>query len=171
MPLTFIWTLRRPIRERILIGCLMGLGIFATATTIVRADRLRVEVEQTLFEHLYLAIWAKLELDAGIVAACAPCLKAPAEKFLRRLGILTSRASNAISKPSFVVSNAHHDLPLGQVSTVQLNGETGSCDGPSQNSDIKHSAQRDVNTIASESGEWEAERTKRSTKFQVFFRL
>jgi hypothetical protein len=141
MPLTFIWTLRRPIRERILIGCLMGLGIFATATAIVRADRLRIEVEQTLFEHLYLAIWAKLELDAGIIAACAPCLKAPAENFLRRLGILTSRASNAISKPSFVTSDAHRDRPSGQVSIVLLNGEAGSCDGRSQNSEAKPSSQ------------------------------
>ncbi|KAF8850102.1 hypothetical protein BDZ45DRAFT_207218 [Acephala macrosclerotiorum] len=48
------------------------------------------------------SMWAKLEELVGIIGACLPCLKPPAEKVLRRLGIITDRCM--ASRPSFVFS-------------------------------------------------------------------
>ncbi|KAF2258404.1 hypothetical protein CC78DRAFT_115911 [Lojkania enalia] len=105
MPLRLIRSLTRPISEKILIGCLMAAGLTATAmacgkmTTFNefgKGDPMQATVEPST--------WAKLEEVVGIIASCLPSLKAPTEKVLRRLGVISVRFHN--TRPSFVNSSS-----------------------------------------------------------------
>jgi len=105
MPTILIKTLHRPPREKILIACLMATGLLATAFACYKTttfhthgvgDPLRTSLDATLF--------AKLEEEVGIIAACMPCLKHPAEELLRRVGVLGEQHFLGVSRPSFMVS-------------------------------------------------------------------
>jgi hypothetical protein len=48
-------------------------------------------------------LFAKLEEEVGIIAACMPCLKSPAEELLRRIGVLGKQWCMGMERPSFVV--------------------------------------------------------------------
>jgi hypothetical protein len=91
----------------------MAMGLFATAIagykmTLSRkasqGDILSVSVE--------LSLWNRLEELVGIQGACMPCLKAPAERILHRIGILAT--SVGLTKPSFVTTVAD-DHSVGRV--------------------------------------------------------
>ncbi|KAL5326369.1 hypothetical protein ACEPPN_004053 [Leptodophora sp. 'Broadleaf-Isolate-01'] len=89
MPVKLIRTLNRPLREKILIGCLMAMGLVATIIAGIKTKTFKnVYLGDPLSTTVDSSMWAKLEELVGIIAACMPCLKAPAEKLLRRAGIL-----------------------------------------------------------------------------------
>ena len=46
------------------------------------------------------SLWAQLEELVGIFAVCPPRLKSPAERVLRRLGVLSDQLTQSISLPS-----------------------------------------------------------------------
>jgi hypothetical protein len=80
----------------------MAMGLFAAVIAgykmgitnkISKGDLLSTTVES--------ALWNRLEGLVGLTAACMPCLKSPAERFLRRISILPKNAG--LSKPSFVM--------------------------------------------------------------------
>ncbi|KAF2250162.1 hypothetical protein BU26DRAFT_296769 [Trematosphaeria pertusa] len=76
IPLTFLLKLNLPLRERIVISILMGLGLLASATAIARTvigvkpgpDMFRTDADITLL--------ALIDLHVGIIAATLPTLKA-----------------------------------------------------------------------------------------------
>ena len=107
MPIKLIRTLHRTLREKILICCLMAMGLFATgiagykmtlSTKAFKGDPLSTTVE--------LSLWNKLEELVGMTAASLPCLKSSAERLLRRVGVLSTRVG--LTKPSFVISYQEH---------------------------------------------------------------
>ena len=49
-------------------------------------------------------LYSKMEELLGIIAACMPCLKRPAEEVLRRIGLLGEVHWPGLSKQSFVFS-------------------------------------------------------------------
>lgn len=91
-PLTLIYKIKRPLREKIVVSILMGLGILASAASVVKltlANKYggsRVDI----YDGVDLTLWSIVEGEVAIIAACVPCLKVPAEKVLRRLGLLSS---------------------------------------------------------------------------------
>lgn len=91
MPLTFVRKLHRPLPERILISCLMALGLLATASAVYKTsimDRYTISGDTTR-DVIPLNTWAKIEEQLGIIAACIPPLKAPIERCLRQMGLPT----------------------------------------------------------------------------------
>ncbi|KAF2178183.1 hypothetical protein K469DRAFT_754691 [Zopfia rhizophila CBS 207.26] len=94
-PITFIGHLRRPLLERFLIVFLMALGLVASSTAIIKMVHLAHYMDQgfdRLHDMLDLTIWVKVEEILIIIAACAPVLKSPVERLLRRIGILVVRS-------------------------------------------------------------------------------
>lgn len=101
IPLTFIYKIRRPLREKILLGFLLGLGIVASAASIVKvtlADEFPGSTDQT-YDSVELSMWSIIEGNTTIIAACAPCLKSPAERALRRLGLLSLHEASGGGSP------------------------------------------------------------------------
>jgi hypothetical protein len=92
MPIKFLRTLHRPRSEKILVSCLMAMGLFATAVAGYKMTLSRkVFLGDTLSTTVELSLWNRLEILVGVIAACLPCLKSPAEKALYQIGILTRK--------------------------------------------------------------------------------
>jgi hypothetical protein len=70
-----------PLRQRAVIGLLMYMGLFATATVIVKTTL--VKTYNTSGDNFYriidLYMWGFLEEEIGFIAVCIPCLKTPFE--------------------------------------------------------------------------------------------
>jgi hypothetical protein len=104
MPFTFLKKVQIPLRERIVIGMLMGLGLFAAVASTLKA------VYSATFgtggdynlEGITVGTWTVIEEQIAFIAACIPCLRSPFQRLLERVGILTPRgttvgASGAVS--------------------------------------------------------------------------
>ena len=101
IPLTFLHHVRRSVRDRIVIGFLMSLGLFASAASIVKTVIVQQFDGTTDYagHGLSIALWASIEAQVGIIAACIPCLRAPFLRLLNRLGISTGFSGDTRSVP------------------------------------------------------------------------
>ncbi|KAM7198234.1 hypothetical protein V8F20_006261 [Naviculisporaceae sp. PSN 640] len=99
IPITFLRKVQRPLREKIVLGLLMGIGVFSAAAVIVKLTYLGPFGKSTdpSYDIVPLATWSVVEMLLGIIAACVPTLKSPFEKLLRRTGLLSTsrRTGNA----------------------------------------------------------------------------
>ncbi|KAK0737913.1 hypothetical protein B0T18DRAFT_432823 [Schizothecium vesticola] len=92
-PAVFLRKLNRPLRERLFICFLMGLGLFATLSSILKT----VEVQKfydpstpiTDFFPIGITIstWTVLEQMSGILAACIPANKGVLQQCLGKVGV------------------------------------------------------------------------------------
>jgi hypothetical protein len=129
MPIHLIRTLNRPIREKILICFMMSLGVMAGAISSYKISISdKTFAGDLLSGTVLMAMWNELEALLGIVAACIPCLKAPGERLLHRLGLLSSRME--ITRPSFVISLQDQPSPSSSSGSdllhpAQLGGGNG----------------------------------------------
>lgn len=100
MPIRLIRTLNRSTSEKILICFLMALGLFATAVACAKMTTFNDFGKGDPMQATIMpSLWAKLEEQVGIIASSLPCLKSPAEKMLKRFGILKE---HQLTRPSFV---------------------------------------------------------------------
>ncbi|KAF2728173.1 hypothetical protein EJ04DRAFT_397423, partial [Polyplosphaeria fusca] len=95
VPFIFIRRMQRPLRERIILSCLMGMGVFAAAASIVKTTLVPYYgiTGDSLWDAIDLTLWSILEEQVGIIAACIPCLKSPFERTLHRIGFLSRMSS------------------------------------------------------------------------------
>lgn len=88
MPLTFLRKIRRPIREKVIVGGLMALGllasVFALCKTIVN-NRLKMSKDKGA-SLILLGLLSCLEVQVSLIGACAPTLHNLAKRLFRRLG-------------------------------------------------------------------------------------
>jgi hypothetical protein len=89
MPISFIWSLNRPVIERILLSALMGLGMIAAMAGAIKFYYIRTWKygEEAVDETVSVYMWYRVEEISLIAAACAPFLKRPIESMLSRLGL------------------------------------------------------------------------------------
>lgn len=87
---SFVREIKRPLREKIVVSFLMALGILAGAASITKLTKVKKYTRNRdwLYDGVDLVIWNIVEAQAGIIAACVPCLKSPCERLLRRFGLL-----------------------------------------------------------------------------------
>ncbi len=88
-PMFIFWKLRRPLRERILVCSLTGMGLFASAASIVKAVIVAqwTATEDRWSTAITIATWTITEQFVSVLAACSPSLKTPIEKMLNKFGI------------------------------------------------------------------------------------
>jgi hypothetical protein len=91
MPLTFLHHIRASHRDRIVIGILMALGLFASAASVVKTVYVHRFDEGGDFpgKGLSICLWGSIEVQVGIIVACIPCLRSVFLRFLGRIGIHT----------------------------------------------------------------------------------
>ncbi|KAF1810948.1 hypothetical protein P152DRAFT_378048, partial [Eremomyces bilateralis CBS 781.70] len=91
LPLTFIFSLRRPLRDKLVLTFLMGLGLLCTAIgtrkLFYAKEFQRVNEKDTSWSSVEMRVWAYAESYVGIMAACIPCLRAMFESGLKKIGI------------------------------------------------------------------------------------
>ncbi|OAG05941.1 uncharacterized protein CC84DRAFT_1063901, partial [Paraphaeosphaeria sporulosa] len=100
LPIKLIRGLSRSTAEKVLIGFLMSLGLLATAILCAKLTTfLSFGTGDALQATMVPSVYAILENIVGIIACSLPALKSPAERALKRLGILKE---HQLTRPSFV---------------------------------------------------------------------
>ncbi|PCD23837.1 hypothetical protein AU210_015353 [Fusarium oxysporum f. sp. radicis-cucumerinum] len=94
-PTLFLWKLKRPLKEKILVGALMGLGMFASVASIVKATLVK---EFGMAKDAWaltnsIATWTALEQILIMIASSAPFLKPLVQSALHRMGWTLSGTS------------------------------------------------------------------------------
>jgi len=102
IPLTFIRHIRRSALHRLIIGFLLSLGLFASAASIVKTVTIHRfdSTNDPSGDGMAIALWASIEAQVGIIAACIPCLRGPFIRLLSRLGIATEYSGEATNNDS-----------------------------------------------------------------------
>ncbi|SPO01766.1 uncharacterized protein DNG_04439 [Cephalotrichum gorgonifer] len=94
MPIAFLRNMRHPLRDRIVIGGLMSLGVVASAASVVKTVVIqkysRDPRDDPIGTGIAISLWASIEEQLGIIAACVPCLKAFSHRLLARMGLASS---------------------------------------------------------------------------------
>ena len=89
--------MRRPKSEKILIGCLMATGLFASVFGVLRLVMLLGDFQDRGMVWLQVRsdLLCGIELMVATIAASLPCLKGPTERVLNRFGVhLSSHAAH-----------------------------------------------------------------------------
>ncbi len=102
LPVVFLWDIQRPLREKIIVGSLMGLGLVASSASIFKAVEIKSYggTSDLLAQGERICISSVLEEQLGLIAACIPCLRAWFQRVLIRFGVISTQGS--------------HSAPLGQ---------------------------------------------------------
>ncbi|KAK4172341.1 hypothetical protein QBC36DRAFT_76772 [Triangularia setosa] len=98
-PMFILWNLRRPLRERVVICILTGMGLFASVASIMKAvviaDWRNVEDQWEM--AMSIATWTILEQFISLFAACCPSLKGPIQALLAKCGFNLDRQDTNVS--------------------------------------------------------------------------
>jgi hypothetical protein len=89
VPLSFLRKVQRPLREKIVIGCLLGLGVFASVFSILR---MITQVAPTYLVEpgangVLSGLLTCLETEASFIAACLPALRSSANRWIQKVGL------------------------------------------------------------------------------------
>ncbi|KAJ4305795.1 hypothetical protein N0V90_001327 [Kalmusia sp. IMI 367209] len=93
MPISFLRKVQRPIRERVVIGGLMALGVLASAASIAKmqASLRLTSVGDATAVGIQVGMWSAIEELIAFICACVPCLRSPFQRALRYLGIISTQ--------------------------------------------------------------------------------
>lgn len=93
LPISFLRRIQRPIRERIIVGVLMGLGFFAGIASILKivAAMDFGKTGDQLNESITIGMWSVIEELVGFIVICVPCLRSPFQRALQYCGVISVR--------------------------------------------------------------------------------
>jgi hypothetical protein len=93
LPISFLRHIQRPLRERVIVGALMGLGFFAgVASTMKIIAAMRFgKTGDRVNESITIAMWSVIEELVGFIVICIPCLRSPFQHILRYCGVVSTR--------------------------------------------------------------------------------
>jgi hypothetical protein len=136
IPIYFIWSLHRPVMERILISILMAFGMLAAMAEacIIYHTHVWSPRKSSTRDWMPLYWWYRVEEIGLIVAACTPFLKPLVERILSRFGA---------SRFSFVTM---------QLNTIRPD-EGAAPEGVAKMGFLKQSRNGDQNLIKQNSGQ------------------
>jgi len=124
-PISFLWNLNRPLRERIVVSCLMSLGLFAAACSLLKLLIVQNYTKPGVDKAYYgmgLSFWTVMEQLVGIIAGCSPFLKPLLQRCLARMGVsLTKQSVN------FRCDDINKDLEPGQLTSATSNTFRSRC--------------------------------------------
>ena len=92
-PVTFLFKLNRPLRERIFVCGLMAMGIFASVASIIKTLIVRgygdpnIPPEEFWPMGVAICTWTALEQLLGVLAACVPAMKNIFQLCLGKMGV------------------------------------------------------------------------------------
>jgi hypothetical protein len=113
----------------------MPTGLLATAFACYKTTTFSMHnTGDSLISSIKPALFAKLEEVLGVIAACMPCLKHPAEELLRKTGVLGEQHFPGMSRPSFVLSSREQRVVVEQQRQFPLQDAGGLVSDGSQRS-------------------------------------
>ncbi|KAK3905539.1 hypothetical protein C8A05DRAFT_41503 [Staphylotrichum tortipilum] len=112
LPWRFLWKLQMHRKEKIGVGLAMSMGVFASATAIVKTTKLPHMLNPDFAESIPLWIWGNAETCSSIIAASIPMLRVlvreakssrnyPSDYYAKETGLgNTSRFVTISSRPA-----------------------------------------------------------------------
>lgn len=118
-PIMFLWKLKRPLREKLVVGGLMGLGLFASASSIIKtlvvAQFTNPNVDGFAL-GVSTATWTMLEQLLAMIAASAPFLKPLLQSALLSMGFsLNSTGTGGYGPSSYHRATGQSTFNMGTV--------------------------------------------------------
>ncbi|KAK3680607.1 hypothetical protein B0T22DRAFT_173171 [Podospora appendiculata] len=109
-PATFLRKLNRPLRERVFVCVLMGMGLFASVSSIIKTIIVRnwgdpATVDDWWAMGVSICTWTALEQLLGVLAACVPALKGILQGCLEKVGV-SLNDSKANARSGYYARNA-----------------------------------------------------------------
>jgi hypothetical protein len=97
VPISFLKKVQRPLREKLVVGILMALGIFAGVASIIKANAATRfgRTDDPTLEGIEIGMWSCVEQLIGLIAACVPCLRSPFQRALEYFGVISSTQSKS----------------------------------------------------------------------------
>ncbi|KAF3798402.1 hypothetical protein GCG54_00015725 [Colletotrichum gloeosporioides] len=135
IPLALIWKVKIPYRKKVLVMCLMSLGLVASGFGITRAAFLGLSNEDLSWTFCIVAIWSNLELFLGIVAANLALSRAIYLYFRGQREASTKDRSHP-SSSAYVNSGGRRDLFNFPSTLISSSGRHQPSEARSSNSDI-----------------------------------
>ncbi|KAK3360681.1 hypothetical protein B0T25DRAFT_496651 [Lasiosphaeria hispida] len=109
-PAVFLQKLNRPLRERVFICFLMGLGLFASAWSIIKTVQVQKFYDPALPPDEFFPVgisvstYTILEQLTGILAACIPALKGILQSCLGRMGVSLTDSRSRPGRSGYYMS-------------------------------------------------------------------
>jgi hypothetical protein len=96
MPLTFLGKIRRPMKEKIVIGILMALGLTASTFSAMKAALTNklIDHEDRAANVILVGMLSTLEVQTALIAACIPTLRSSCMGLMVRLGLKKPEAES-----------------------------------------------------------------------------
>ncbi|KAK3988840.1 hypothetical protein QBC44DRAFT_382017 [Cladorrhinum sp. PSN332] len=110
-PATFLRKLNRPLRERVFVCALMGMGLFASVSSIVKTVIIKDWGDPTSTDDWWamgvsICTWTALEQLLGVLAACVPAMKGIFQRCLGKVGVsLTESKSQRTGAGGYYLRN------------------------------------------------------------------
>lgn len=114
LPIPIVMRLQMPLWHRIGVCILLGLGVIVTVAGSVRTYWTWKSLMQSWDETWYaypLWIAAAVEIDLGVICACAPALKSLLQRPLKELSGLISDKLSSLRSPSNTQDNSSGGRP------------------------------------------------------------
>ncbi|PGH15073.1 hypothetical protein AJ80_05698 [Polytolypa hystricis UAMH7299] len=94
VPIPTIYSLKLTLKQKISLGCLLGVGSGVIICSIARLPYVVIlpnEPDATYYQAI-LGVWSIVEVNLGVICACAMRLKPLIKTYLPQLGIFSSRS-------------------------------------------------------------------------------
>lgn len=123
LPINFLRKVQRPLRERAVIGILMGLGVFAGVASIIKIKQILAlkHTGDVYADVIVIEMWCSIEALTGFIVSCVPCLRGPFQRALEYFGVVTLRQGT---------THAYGHYPGTQYATYVTSGKAVSVIDP-----------------------------------------
>ncbi|KAI3395630.1 hypothetical protein diail_1068 [Diaporthe ilicicola] len=123
LPASQVWGLNMPLRRKLGVMIMFGLGIFITIVSIIRLRSLigfaQAYPQNPTMDFFGIAVWSALELTTGVTVACLPATRQVVVKYVPILPEViskyTSRLSNSLS---YVTASKSTKSELGKFTDI-----------------------------------------------------
>lgn len=119
MPLTFLSKIRRPMKEKIVIGMLMALGLAASTFSALKAafTKRLIQHQDVSANVILIGMLSNLEVQTALIAACIPTLRSSCIGLMAKLGFKKSDAESRY--PQYGAGSSTSDGKKGRKTKVR----------------------------------------------------
>lgn len=156
-PIVFLRKLNRPLRERIAIGVLMGIGLVASFSSGVKTIKLKdwnSPSVDTWAVGISLSTWTIIEELLAVLTACIPALKPLLETALNVIGVslTSSRRPSQYRRATVESTFPNKNISSGHTTQVTANGDSDIPLADILRSQIGVAVTRDTTVLVSDKG-------------------
>ena len=126
LPYKLVLTIQRPMREKIGLVFVFGLGIFSTACSVARLQYLRIYTNShdPFYDSLPISVWSVVEINIAILCASLATLK-PLVSKSQRARTRSARRPKGYVKDSSGNSKEKQGFGKGILKKIHISTSTG----------------------------------------------